>query len=162
MKTTYYLTFLLFIFVGVISCKKVEGPKGEIGPAGASGPEAKTFNFNLTFTSSDTFKTYSGVIGYDEGDVVLTFVKYENINGTGYWVQTPLIVTNTVNIFSEFSENSGLLFVNTLKADGTSGSPWASSVTLDFKAVLIKSSGLIKHPNVDLSNYEEVEQAFDL
>lgn len=123
---------------------------------------AKTFNFSLTFGAGDTFKSYSGITGYDAGDVLLTFVHYDTYGGTPYWVQTPVIVNNFVNVFTEFETTSGHLFVNTLKADGTSGSPWTSSSTFSFKAVLIKSTGLIQNPNVDLTNYEAVKEAFNL
>lgn len=123
---------------------------------------AKTFNFSLTFGPGDTFKSYSGVTGFDAGDVVLTFVHYATYGGTPYWVQTPIIVNDYVNIFAEFETTYGNLFINTLKADGTPGSPWTSTSTFAFKAVLIKSSGLKQNPNVDLTNYEAVKEAFNL
>lgn len=168
MKTLKLCLAMLLLVVGVSSCKKVEGPKGdkgdkgEQGVPGQNGPDAKTFNFNLTFTTSDTFKPYSGITGYDSGDVIITYVLYEVLGGTSYWVQTPIILNNAVNVFAEFSDQTGNLFVNTLKANGTSGSPWTSSQTLAFKAVLIKSTGIKKNPNLDYSNYEDVKEAFNL
>ncbi|WP_430401793.1 hypothetical protein [Fluviicola sp.] len=162
MKTQGLFMLLLIIVLGISSCKKQVGPQGETGATGAAGPDAKTFNFNLTFTASDTYQSYSGVTGYDEGDVVLTFIYYKQLSGTNYWVQLPLVSSGTINIFAEFSETNGNLFINTEKADGSAGSPWTSTNTFMFKAVLIKSSGLIKHPDVDLTNYEQVMETFKL
>lgn len=162
MRTQGLIMLLLTTVIGISSCKKQVGEKGDKGDTGQSGPDAKTFNFDLTFTSSDTYQSYSGITGYDAGDVVLVFVKYEELSGTGYWVQLPFILDGEVNIFPEFSETSGNLFINTQKADGSAGSPWGSTTNLSFKAVLIKSSGLIKHPDVDLTNYEEVKETFKL
>lgn len=162
MKTRSLIMLLLTTVIGISSCKKQVGEKGEKGDAGESALDAKTFNFDLTFTSSDTFKSYSGITGYDSEDIVLVFVRYEELSGDGYWVQLPFILDGAVNIFSEFSETSGAVFINTQKADGSAGSPWTGNVNLSFKAVLIKSSGLIKHPDVDLTNYEEVKEVFKL
>lgn len=165
MKTKSLIILLLATLIGICSCKKQVGPQGEIGPkgeVGLAGPDAKTFNFNLTFTPSDTYQSYSGITGYDAGDVVLTFSMYEQLSGEDYWVQLPFILDGAVNVLPEFSETSGNLVINTKKADGTLGSPWTSTNTFAFKAVLIKSSGLIKHPDVDLSNYKEVKETFKL
>ena len=67
-----------------------------------------------------------------------------------------------MNIIPEFSKSSGFVFINTLKADGTSGSPWTSSSTLSFKAVLVKSSLLIANPGITSKNYEEVKRILNL
>lgn len=145
-------------------CKKEgpPGPQGPTGETGPAGPDARTFNFSLTFNPGDTFKSYAGITGFDAGDVVLTYVLYETIGGTGYWTQIPVILSDYVNFVPEFSESTGFLYINSLKADGTAGSPWTSSYTFAFKAVLIKSSGLAKNPNVDLNNYEEVKNTFNI
>lgn len=124
--------------------------------------EAKTFNYTLTFNPGDSFQSYYGITGYDQGDVVITYVLYETLGGDSYWTQTPVVINNLVNIVPEFSDIDGSLFINTLKASGQSGSPWAATTTLAFKSVLIKSSGLKKHPNLDLTDYNEVKKAFDL
>ena len=164
MKLIKKILIIVILIVGatsLTSCKK-EGPEGPKGDTGLPGPDAQTFNFDLTFNPGDTFKSYSGVSGYDAGDVVLTFILYETLGGTGYWTQAPVIINNLINVVPEFSETSVILFINTLKADGTVGSPWATTVTVSLKAVLIKSSGLRQNPDVDLTNYEAVKKAFNL
>lgn len=125
---------------------------------------AKTFNFSLTFNAGDTWKEYAGITGYDTGDVVIVFAYYDTYDGgtTQYWVQAPVIINGSINVIPEFSTSSGHLYINTLKADGTSGSPWISTTPLLFKAVLIKSSGLKQNPNVDLTSYKAVAEAFNL
>jgi hypothetical protein len=152
----------LFVAFGLMftSCKKGDtGPKGDKGDA---GPQAKTFNFNLTFNSGDTFKSYSGITGFDTDDVVMVYVKYETLGSTDYWSPLPVIINNLVNFIPEFSDQTGHLFINTLNANGTSGSPWTSTATFAFKAVLIKSSQRIANPNVNYNDYNAVKKAFDL
>ncbi len=150
------------------ACKKEVGPKGDKGETGATGaqgqpgPLAKTFNFSLTFNPGDTFKSYSGITGFTSGDVVMTYMKYETLGTESYWTQIPYLVANAVNFVPEYGEQTGLLFINTEKADGSSGSPWGSTASFDFKAVLITTSHRMAHPNVDWSNYPEVKQALNL
>jgi hypothetical protein len=157
---------VLTLILGLSSCKKGDtgpaGPTGTAGAQGQAGPQAKTFNFNLTFNAGDTFKSYAGVTGYDADDVLLFYAKYETLGTTAYWAPLPLILDDLVNIIPEFSETDGFVFINTLKADGTTGSPWASSATIAFKAVLIKSSQRVANPNVNLNNYEDVKKAYNL
>lgn len=147
------------------SCKKAEtGPKGETGTTGTQGvpgPSAKTFTFNCTFNSTTSFVSYSGITGFDTDDVLLFFVKYETLGTTSYWASMPLIIGN-VNYIAEFSETSGLVFVNALKADGTTGSPFTSNVTLAFKAVLIKSAQRLANPTVNLNDYAAVKKSYNL
>lgn len=160
MKVCRLLSLALFLFsvLFFLSCKK-EGP---IGPEGPAGPDAKTFNFNLTFNPGDTYKSYDGIIGFDTDDVLLVYVKYAEYGGTPYWVQTPIIVNGEVNIFAEFSNDSGHIFVNSEYADGSVGSPWTASNTFAFRAVLIKSSQIKANPDLDLTSYEAVSDRFGL
>ncbi len=141
----------------ISSCKKEDmskyATKDELANYGA-----KTFNFDLTFNAGDTYQSFSGITGYEPGDVVISFVKTDSY----LWVQMPVILYNYVNLLPEFSENTGNLFINTLFADGSAGSPWTSPTSASFKAVLIKSSGLIQHPDVDLTSYSAVKKAFNL
>ena len=141
----------------ISSCKKEDmskyATKDELANYGA-----KTFNFDLTFNAGDTYQSFSGITGYEPGDVVISFVKTDSY----LWVQMPVILYNYVNLLPEFSENTGDLFINTLFADGSAGSPWTSPTSASFKAVLIKSSGLIQHPDVDLTSYASVKKAFKL
>jgi len=183
MKTI--ITVVAVVAIAFTGCKKeVTGPKGDkgdkgetgaagttgatgatgsTGATGAAGPQAKTFNFQLTFNSGDTYKVYSGVTGFNADDVILTFVKYENLPSQSYWTQLPLMLPGFVNIFPEFGESTGQLFINTQKTDGTTGSPWTTSNnTFDFKAVLISSSQRQAHPNVNWNDYNEVKEVLNL
>ncbi len=144
-------------------CKKGDtGPAGATGPQGSPGPQAKTFNFNLTFNTGDTFQSYAGITGFDADDVVMVYAKYETLGTTDYWSQLPVVIGNAVNFIPEFSDQTGFLFINTLKADGTSGSPWTSASTIAFKAVLIKSSQIKANPHVNYSDYSAVKKAFNI
>lgn len=60
----------------------------------------------------------------------------------------------------EFNENSGVLRIS--MTDGNGNSPLNSTSTFGFKAVLIKANGLKTHPNIDLSNYEDISKTFNL
>jgi hypothetical protein len=155
------LLFLLTIVTLISSCKKEDmskyATKDELANYGA-----KTFNFDLTFNAGDTYQSFSGITGYEPGDVVITFALYEQLGGSNFWVQMPVIFNNYVSLIPEFSDNTGNLFINTLFADGSAGSPWTTTSTFSFKAVLIKSSGLIQHPDVDLTSYSAVKKAFNL
>lgn len=167
MKKLLFIAFVTFV---AISCKKEDmskyATKEELSNYATNNDlannGAKTFNFSLVFNPGDTFKSYTGITGYDAGDVVIVFAHYDTYGTTPYWVQTPFILAGAVNIFSEFSSENGHIYINTLKADGSTGSPWTASTGMTFKAVLIKSTGLIKNPNVDLTNYEAVKEAFNL
>ena len=149
----------MILFTG---CKKGDtGPAGAVGPAGPSGPSAKTYMFTGTFDASTTFIMYSGVTGFSQDDAVITYVFNATYGSTDYYVQMPYVVSGLVNCYAEVGQN-GNIFVNTVKADGASGSPWTSSTTLKFKAVHIKSSQLKAHPNVNWANYSEVKKTFNL
>lgn len=147
--------------VGANGQDGLNGTNGQDGQDGVDGLGAKTFNFNLTFNAGDTYKSYSGITGYDADDVVLFFMYFETFGSQNYWVSMPVVLGN-VNLIPEFSDQTGLAFVNTYKSDGTAGSPWTSTNTFSFKAVLIKSSQYIANPNIDYSNYYEVKGAFNL
>ncbi len=165
MKKSLILSAILLIATSITSCKKEvvspgqKGDTGAQGPQGEPGPDAKTFNFTLTFAPGDTYQSYSGITGYDSGDALLFYAKYNNYGDGDYYVPLPVVI-NGINYLPEFNENTGSLYINTTLDGGAS--PWTTSSTLKFKVILIKSSGLIKHPGVDLSNYNEVIQTFDL
>ena len=156
------ITVLLLAFgLTLGSCKKVEkGPAGSVGATGASGPEAKTYTVDLMYYAGDTYKTFSGVTDFEEGDVLLFFVQIgSGFGGDGY-IQMPLSLDG-IDYVGQFYEISGTALMYNYTS-GTTSSPWTSSQVMRYKIVHIKSTGLIKHPNTDLSNYAEVKAAFDL
>lgn len=159
---TIAITGIVLAFgLTLTSCKKVEkGPAGPTGATGASGPEAKTYTVDVMYYAGDTYKTFSGVTDFEEGDILLFFVQIgSGFGGDGY-IQMPLSL-NGIDYFGLFYEISGTaLMFNYIS--GTASSPWTSSQAMRYKIVHIKSTGLIKHPNVDLSNYKEVKTAYNL
>lgn len=146
------LTTSLFL----TSCKGKKGDTGPAGPQGASGPQAKVFNFSCTFFPGDYFASYSGISGYQSGDVIIFYAKYEVLGGTAYWAPLPLDAAG-VKFTPEFSESTGSGFINTEKSSGATGSPWSTTTTVAFKAVLIKASGMKAHPEVNIYDYGQVE-----
>ena len=185
MKNLLTLLFALVLIISFTACEKegqvgpqgttgangvdgtngVDGATGTTGATGATGAtgqsEAKTFNYTLTFTSSDTWQTYNGITGFDTDDVIITYVLNELIGGTRYWTQIPFTYGG-VTYYPEFSEATGQIFINTIKSDGSTGSPWTTTTSLAFKSVLIKSSQRLQHPNLDYSDYLKVKNVFGL
>jgi len=160
------IIFALSLAVTVFSCKKeVVGPtgpqgeqgiKGDQGNQGEQGPGATTKKFNLTFNAGDTFKSYSpGFSNFGINDIMLVYIYSDTYGTSDYYIQLPTILLGAVNVYPEISAG-GHLFINTAKADGSSGSPWVSSVNLGFKAVHIKSSTIALHPEIDWENKDQV------
>jgi hypothetical protein len=166
----------LIIGLGIIfgltlaSCKKVEkgpagpagptGATGETGATGANGPEAKTYNVQFTYGAGETYREFYGVTNYEPNDALLMYLVYQGVGGGTYC--TPISATvYGIDYLTVYLENSGVVSFSTFAA-GTYSSPWSSDEIVHYKIVHIKSSGLIKHPDVDLNNYEEVKEAYDL
>lgn len=156
---------LVAIALVTTSCKKDPGPKGDTGaqgPQGIPGPSAKTYTFAANFSSTSQYYSYSGLIGlYTADDAILVYVMNATYSAVDYYVQLPYVVGGSVNVYAEVGE-TGIIFINTDKANGTSGSPWTSNVSFKFKAVVIKSSQLKKHPDINLKDYNEVVQTFNI
>lgn len=178
MKNLLTLLLGLTLLISFTACEKEGpiGPQGEQGPQGATGAngadgadgadgqsalDAKTFNYTLTFTTSDTWQTYSGITGFDTDDVIITYVQFETINNVPFWTQIPFTYGG-ITYFPEFSETTGQIYINTIKSDGSAGSPWTATTTLGFKSVLIKSSQRTLQPDLDYSDYLKVKEVFGL
>lgn len=159
------VTGIMLVFgLTLNSCKKVEkgpaGPTGAAGATGANGPEAKTYNVTFTYGAGETYRYYSGVTDFESDDVLLIYLVYLSVGGQT--LCTPISATvYGVDYLTLFVESTGAISFNTYAA-GTYSSPWSTSQEVRYKIVHIKSSGLIKHPNVDLSKYEEVKAAYNL
>lgn len=176
MKLVKFLTLgLLFIGVtGITGCNKENmskyATKDDLNNYATSSDlnnsQAKVFNYNLTFYPGTTFAIYEGVMPYfSKKDVIITYYLYENlgnvVNPDYYWVALPFKEeAYGINWFDEFASDDGFIFVNAEKTNGSS--PFTTTVTNGFKSVLIKANGLKAHPDLDLSNYQEVAKAFDL
>ncbi len=163
-STLLFISLLFFVSSCIVDGTSGEpGPVGPEGPAGQSGPDAKTFDFTLTFNPGEEWESYDSIIGFDTGDVVLVYILSDTYDGVDHYVQLPFAYnSNSVNIWPEFSSLNGSLFINTTWANGNPGSPWSSAVDLKFKAVLIHSSYKKAFPDVDFTFYESIEQELRL
>lgn len=167
MKIMKYLTMGL-LFIGIttlMGCKKEDMSKYATKDD-LNNSQARVFNYNLTFNAGSTFAYYDGISPYyTAGDVIVTYYLFENLGNNSnpdyYWVSLPFKEeAYGINWFAEFSSADGSIFINAEKSNGSS--PFTSSFTNAFKSVLIKANGLKKHPDLDLSSFEEVSKAFDL
>lgn len=150
---------IALIGITTFACTK-EGAKGEQGIQGVAGPSAKNYEFNLTFDAGSTFEQCPTVSNWADGDALLFFTVYETLGGENYYVSLPYS-NGTFTFAPEFGEVNGIAYINAYD-DNTFTSPFASSQTFSFKMVHIKASGLILHPDVDLTDYKEVKNTFDL
>ena len=124
-------------------------------------PQAKMYEYTLHYNAGETYKSYQGIINdYESGDIIVTFVEDPNEdNLTDFWVQVPYENHNGVKFFAEFT-STGTVFLNTTTASGLS--PWTNWHYFNCRSVLIKSSGLILNPNVDLTSLKAIQEAFNL
>ncbi|MBI9034281.1 MAG: membrane lipoprotein lipid attachment site-containing protein [Bacteroidales bacterium] len=155
------LFLFLFSIAILASCSK-EGDQGPQGPQGPTGPGATVYDFDLTFSPEDTFKGFDGMMGdYYSTDAVIVY--YQNDYGWTplpyYWVGEGNIID--LNIFPEITDE-GRIWINTIRADGNPGSPWADYATLSFRAVLIEVDYIVYLPNKQTPSYTELQTAFDL
>jgi hypothetical protein len=172
MKTIKLLVLSLIVTSGISSCKKSgctdqsalnysSVAKRDDGSCILQSElDAKVFRYTLNFFSGDTYKDFTGISGFEAGDIIITFVEDPNEDGlTGFWVQTPYENNSDVKFYTEITDG-GSVFLNTTTSNG--GSPWSSFHYFNCKSVLIKASGLAKNPNLDLTNFEEIKKTFDL
>lgn len=169
MNITQFLTIGLLI-MGVVSfsgCKKEI--KKQIEEHEANKPHSSVKSLEITVSGSD-WNENGGVYGSTKPCSVITqdilnsgavmcYLK-EN-NGTYFTLPLTQALSNGVqNWISHY------LFTHSLNSvrfeiyddDGASGNPG----TRVYKIVAIESTGLIQNPNVDLSNYASVKEAFNL
>jgi len=72
--------------------------------------------------------------------------------------------TVPVYFYTVIDESQGQpwLYVLTERADSVGGSPWATTVRLDFRAVVIKTVPGKSAPKLDYANYLAVKQYYNL
>ena len=145
------------------ACKKKEGPAG---PAGADG-NANVKSVTVSTVAADW--SGDGVVGYSitlstpiiTADIVATgaVLCYLEEYGTTYALPYSYLY-NGYTRHMLFEYETGSVTVLRRDDDGATTNPGVSDAKI--KVVAISSSGLIQHPNVDYSNYEEVKEAFEL
>jgi hypothetical protein len=155
LKTCIVVTALLFN-----SCIGEQGP---VGPAGEDG-NANVKSSSLTtsgwnYLSPDWYINFSyNAITQDilDNGAVLVYVQ----SGSNYF-QLPYTFypSSTYSRTYTFKHYLGGLSVYVTDSDLTQP---ANPGLLTFKVVVIASSALAKHPNVDLNNYNEVKKTFEL
>lgn len=154
---------MLFIaviaLVSLASCKKEDMSKYATKEDVAnSKTNIKTSSFSLTFSQTTTWGT-APYIDRGANDIVLTFVHFDEIGGDKTWAQCPLTIGG-LTIVPELIDYS--LFINALRSDGQTGSPFTQSTTYNFKVVVIPVNQYKANPGVDYSSYSEVAETFNI
>lgn len=141
----------------------VEGEQGPQGPAGEDGnanvQSSSLTTSNWTYLSPDWYInfTYSAITQdiLDNG-AVLVYVK----SGSNYF-QLPYTFYPNSSYSRSYTFKHYLGGLTVVVTD----SDWLQSPNpglLTFKVVVIASSAIAKHPNVNLKNYDEVKKTFEL
>lgn len=160
---------LVALALATAGCKKEQGPQGEQGiqgeqgQQGEAGPNAKVYDFTLTFGTSTTVQTYNMPSQSMYGKV--TFVYLDK--GYKDWVMLPYYENNPgflpVNYIATCDEIMERIEIRTDRGDNQTGSPWAvNNVQRNFRAVVLEISGFIQNPDVDWKDYKQVEKALNL
>jgi hypothetical protein len=149
--------------LGACKKKEVEGPAGPAGADGNANVKSATFSTVAADWTGDGVEGYSITLSTPiiTADIVATgaVMCYMDISGTTY----ALPYSYLYNGFSRhmlYTYETGAITVSRRDDDGATTNPGTSGATI--KVVAISSTGLIQNPNLDLSNYEEVKEAFDL
>lgn len=171
MKTTKITSMLLTLVTVILlsACAKdgktgPQGPVGATGSQGEPGPDAKIYDFSIAVGTTTTYGTFNlATTVYDGNDAVLVYWKDAN----GWFIQIPYVWRPSstvigVKMYPEIASSS--LFVNTVREDGSAVSPWASSATLYYRAIVIKASAKkeLEEKHVDISDYQQVITALSL
>lgn len=144
------------------ACKKEE-VVGPVGPAGNANVKS------MTVETVSTDWTGNGAAGFSitldapiiTADIVATgaVLCYLELAGTTYALPYSYLYGSfTRHMLFEYS--LGSITIDRIDDDGFTSNPGSSLAKI--KVVTIASSELIQHPNVDLTNYEEVKEAFNL
>lgn len=99
-------------------------------------------NFNLTFNNSTSLGFYIPNFNYENGDMIII----ETINEYDEWTSLPYIFGLDIHVESSYDE-SGTVWIYLKNDNGTDYFP-SSSITVQFRAGLIKKNGLILNPSL--------------
>lgn len=173
MKILNFLSIVLLTATMVLGgCKKevVEGPPGPAGPAGTNGTNGKDGNANVvsgTVTVSNW--TYDEPVYYADihsasitqsvlnTGAVLVYAKLAD----NVWTQLPLTVYLSPDYSSTLEVITTLNTVEITWTDSDLSQPGVPP-SLDFKIVVIASTGTLLSSHVDVSNYQDVKEALNL
>ncbi|MEX2483183.1 MAG: hypothetical protein WED10_01400 [Brumimicrobium sp.] len=166
MKLNQILILALSAFFA-LACKKEEGPVGPQGPEGETG-NANVQSQIITVSSAEwddegtwySFTTPCDIITEEiqENGAVMAYQRgLDNSVYTALPVSATFLGdTVTTHVGFEHTVKEVYFFIQV--EDGNTPAPGERT----YKVVAIESSGLATNPGVNLGDYEEVKQAYDL
>jgi hypothetical protein len=108
-------------------------------------------NFNLTFDNSTSLGFYIPSVNFQDGDMIII----ETINEYDEWTSLPYIFGVDIHVEGSYTQD-GTIWISLKNDDGTDFYP-SSSITVPFRAGLIKKNGLILNPNLKDMTISELE-----
>ncbi len=160
------LIFVVVISVlATLSCTK-EGKEGSPGPAGTNGNanvKSQTSTVSAWSWDGAGFYNFSNInVPILTSDIANTGVVMVYLQTTsGEWAPLPrtfAITSAPTSMNQRFVYSTGNVKIIFQNSDLTQ----PSSSPIVFKIVCIASSGMIAHPNVDILNYNDVKNTFNL
>lgn len=160
--TTVGLCILMGVSALVFNgCKGKDGAPGAQGPAGVDGnanvvgstsvvASNWTLNSGILYSTTLTWTSITQVI-VDKGVVMV----YES-DGSGGWQALPYSFISEENTFG-----FDVGFVN-IYITQTDGSAPTNPGSRTYRLVTMTSRAMQTHPNLDLKNYSQVKEAFNL
>jgi len=149
--------------MGLSSCKKEAGPAGPAGAAGNANVKSVSFNTQASDWDGDIVNGYTAnfnapiiTSGIVSTGVVLCYISWF---GENYALPYSYLYNGyTRHMLFNYELNN--LSVSVRDDDGLTSNPGDFSAVV--KIVAISSTGLIANPNLDLTDYNAVADAFDL
>ena len=159
MKTKFLLSAMM-ITIAFASCKK-----GDIGPAGPTGATGNASVQTFTFTIDST--QWDGDTVNLQWGATYTLPASTNVNGGVFlyvqddnnWAALPHVDYGITTEFA-FDPTTKIVEVQEAAATGAFMIPNPSSMT--FKAVTIPPAIARQNPNIDMGNYIQVRNTFNL
>jgi hypothetical protein len=155
------MSAILFALI-IILCSACEGPQGPQGPQGIqgeSGPNAKIYDFTVTF-SKGTYYAFVTTLIKEAEDVILLYLIVSD--PVTEYQPLPCLVPNGNGLFMQYSYmNYGICTIEA--RDANTGNPmwFATDSDVPFRAVIIKGTVAAKM-QIDYSNYTAVAKKLNI
>ncbi len=156
---------LLVVTTFLSACKKEK----VVGPAGPAGSAGNANVKSMTFTTVTADWIGDGAAGYEislnvpiiTADIYSTgaVMCYLEVSGTTFALPYSYLNSGYTRHML-FTYNEGTILVKRRDDDGATSNPGVSNAKI--RVVAISSTGMIQNPNLDLTDYEAVKEAFDL
>lgn len=164
MKTSKSIFAICVVALILTSCEK-----GDTGPQGAPGLQGQAGNANV-HTANYTISSLSTGSNYKYKNLYPSMITSDIINNgavmaylytSSGWAAMPytILVNSSVQQFYRGYVSTGKYY---LKINNSDSSTPSVSVPFSFKIVTIDGLARASHPDVNLNNYEEVKEAFNL